>query len=45
MKMTNELSKRKLEELLERELTDNEYKELLEFALLKILRDKNKVGL
>lgn len=43
--MTNELSKWKLEELLERDLTDSEYKELLEFALLKLLTDKDKVGL
>ncbi|WP_283246438.1 hypothetical protein [Paenibacillus sp. Marseille-Q4541] len=39
--MSDQLSKVKLEELLEKKLTDREYKELLEFALLKLLRDKN----
>lgn len=36
----NQLSKLKLEELLERKLSDKEYKELLEYALNKLLKDK-----
>lgn len=40
MKMTDQLSKLKLEELLERKLSDKEYKELLEYALNKLLKDK-----
>lgn len=40
--MINKFSKQEIEKLLERSLTDAEYKEIIGDALNKLLRDKNK---
>lgn len=40
--MINKFSKKEIEKLLERSLTDAEYKEIVGDALNKLLRDKNK---